>query len=141
MQLDFDSLRALYKHGATTPSEVVAEVYDRIAAATDPIWISTVPREKALARARKLEQTPLAAARPLYGLPFAIKDNIDLACLPTTAACPAYAYSPARSATVVHSLVEAGAIPIGKTNLDQFATGLVGTRSPHGACSSVFDKR
>ena len=94
MQLDFDSLRALYKHGAATPSEVVAEVYDRIAASSDPIWISTVPREKALARARKLEQTPLAAARPLYGVPFAIKDNIDLAGMPTTAACPAYAYTP-----------------------------------------------
>src|SRR4051812_49927648 len=108
MQLNFESLRALYKHGATTPSEVVAEIYDRIAASSEPIWISTVPREKALARARKLEQTPLAAARPLYGLPFAIKDNIDLASLPTTAACPAYAYSPPRSASVVHALVEAG---------------------------------
>ena len=79
--------------------------------------------------------------RPLYGVPFAIKDNIDLAGLPTTAACPAYAYAPARSATVVQALVDAGAIPIGKTNMDQFATGLVGTRSPHGACSSVFDAR
>jgi allophanate hydrolase len=72
---------------------------------------------------------------------FAIKDNIDLAGLPTTAGCPAYAYQPARSATVVEKLMKAGAIPIGKTNLDQFATGLVGTRSPYGACSSVFDAR
>ncbi len=100
-----------------------------------------MPREKALARARKLERDPLAPARPLYGVPFAVKDNIDLAGLPTTAGCPAYAYSPGRSASVVQALVDAGAIPIGKTNMDQFATGLVGTRSPHGACSSVFDSR
>ena len=78
---------------------------------------------------------------PLYGLTFAIKDNIDLAGLPTTAACPAYAYTPTHTATVVQRLIAAGAIPIGKTNLDQFATGLVGTRSPYGACSSVFDER
>src|SRR4051812_45677079 len=127
MELDFESLRALYKSGAVTPSDVVAAVYDRIAASSEPVWISVVPREKALSRARKLEQAALAAARPLYGIPFAIKDNIDLAGLPTTAACPAYAYSPARNATVVQALVDAGAIPIGKTNMDQFATGLAGT--------------
>jgi allophanate hydrolase len=142
MQLDLASLRALYKSGAATPSDVVAYVYDRIAAAPGlPVWISVLPREKALAKARKLEQSPMADARPLYGVPFAVKDNIDLACLPTTAGCPAYAYSPARSATVVQALAEAGAIPVGKTNMDQFATGLVGARSPYGACSSVFDPR
>ncbi len=78
---------------------------------------------------------------PLSGLTFAIKDNIDLAGLPTTAACPAFAYPPAQSAPVVQRLIEAGAVPVGKTNMDQFATGLVGTRSPYGACSSVFDER
>jgi len=78
---------------------------------------------------------------PLSGLTFAIKDNIDLAGLPTTAACPAFAYSPAQSAPVVQRLIDAGAVPVGKTNMDQFATGLVGTRSPYGACSSVFDDR
>ncbi len=83
----------------------------------------------------------MAPVRPLYGVPFAIKDNIDLAGLPTTAACPAYSYTPGRSASVVQALVDAGAIPVGKTNMDQFATGLVGTRSPHGACSSVYDPR
>ena len=72
-------------------------------------------------------------AAPLKGIPFAIKDNIDLANVPTTAACPAYAYVPKRSATVVERLLDAGAIPLGKTNMDQFATGLVGTRSPYGA--------
>jgi len=96
-----------------------------------PVWISMVPHGR----------RPSAAEGPLAGLTFAIKDNIDLAGLPTTAGCPAYAYQPERSATVVERLIRAGAVPIGKTNLDQFATGLVGTRSPYGACSSVFDER
>ncbi|MFF7706604.1 allophanate hydrolase [Pseudomonas sp. NPDC007930] len=74
------------------------------------------------------------ASLPLYGVPFAIKDNIDLAGIPTSAACPAFAYTPERSATVVQRLIELGAVPLGKTNLDQFATGLNGTRSPYGAC-------
>src|SRR5882724_7514402 len=142
MQLDLGSLRELYKSGVATPSDVIATVYEKIAAGpTEPVWISVVAREKAIARARKLERDPVAAVRPLYGVPFAIKDNIDLAGVPTTAACPAYSYSPGRSATVVQSLMDAGAIPIGKTNLDQFATGLVGTRSPYGACRNVFDER
>jgi allophanate hydrolase len=142
MKLDLGSLRQLYKSGAATPSDVIAAVYDRIAAAPlQPVWISVAPREKAIARARKLERDPLSPARPLYGVPFAIKDNIDLAGMPTTAACPAFGYLPGRSATVVQALMDAGAIPVGKTNMDQFATGLVGTRSPHGACSSVYDAR
>jgi allophanate hydrolase len=142
IKLDLGSLRELYKSGVASPADVIATIYDRIGAQPlEPVWISVVPREKALARARKLERDPVAPARPLYGVPFAIKDNIDLAGLPTTAGCPAYAYPPARSATVVQALVDAGAIPVGKTNMDQFATGLVGTRTPHGACSSVFDKR
>lgn len=73
---------------------------------------------------------------PLYGVPFAIKDNIDLAGIPTTAACPAYAYTPERSSTIVQKLIDLGAVPLGKTNLDQFATGLNGTRSPFGACTN-----
>src|ERR1051325_7709058 len=142
MKIDLGSLREMYKSGAATPSDVIAAVYEKIAAGpAEPVWISIVPREKAIARARKLERDPMADVRPLYGVPFAIKDNIDLAGLPTTAGCPAYAYTPPRSATVVQALVNAGAIPIGKTNMDQFATGLVGTRSPYGACSSVFDSR
>ena len=140
MQLDLGSLRKLYKSGSATPSDVVSSVYEKLAAGPlDPVWISVVPREKSIARARKLERDPLAAVRPLYGVPFAIKDNIDLSGMATTAACPAFTYTPGRSATVVQTLIDAGAIPIGKTNMDQFATGLVGTRSPHGACSSIFD--
>jgi allophanate hydrolase len=127
----------LYSTGKTTPADVIDAVYDRIAEGPlAPVWISLVPREHALEQARRLQDKTL----PLYGVPFAVKDNIDLAGVPTTAACPAYAYEAARTAPVVQRLIDAGAIPVGKTNLDQFATGLVGTRSPHGACSSVFDK-
>ena len=97
----------------------------------DPVWISKVPPGSFAPK----------PGLPLSGLTFAIKDNIDLAGVPTTAACPAYAYSPAKSATVVERLIDAGAIPAGKTNMDQFATGLVGARSPYGACSCVFDER
>jgi allophanate hydrolase len=78
---------------------------------------------------------------PLWGIPFAIKDNIDLAGISTTAGCPDFAYTPSVSAAVVQNLVDAGAIPIGKTNLDQFATGLNGTRSPFGACRNSFDEQ
>ncbi len=141
MKLTISALRDLYREGHAKPSDVIAEVYDRIARETQPVWISLIPREAALARARELESAPAAAGLPLYGIPFAIKDNIDLAGVPTTAGCPAYAYTPQRSATVVEKLLAAGAIVICKTNLDQFATGLVGTRSPYGACSSVFDER
>jgi allophanate hydrolase len=123
-------------------SETIAALYDRIESAPlHPVWISLVSREASLERARRLEEDSSAATLALYGRPFAIKDNIDLAGIPTTAGCPAYAYSPRKDATVVSRLIAAGAIPIGKTNLDQFATGLVGTRSPYGACSSVFDRR
>ncbi len=140
--LNLGALRELYRSREARPSEVVAEVYRRIASGPlEPVWISLVPREVALARARKLEADSLGAAKPLFGVPFAVKDNIDVAGVPTTAGCPAYSYSPSGNATVVQALVDAGAIPIGKTNLDQFATGLVGTRSPYGACSSVFDPR
>ena len=79
------------------------------------------------------------ASLPLYGIPFAIKDNIDFAGLPTTAGCAAFAYQPAKSNPVVQALIDAGAIALGKTNLDQFATGLVGTRSPYGICTNAFD--
>jgi len=74
-------------------------------------------------------------------VPFAIKDNIDVEGLPTTAACPAFAYIARATAPAVQRLLDAGAIPVGKTNLDQFATGLVGTRSPYGACRNPFDAR
>jgi allophanate hydrolase len=121
------------------PAEAVAETYRRIEAAGDPgIFISLVPERDAVAAARALGPFD-PRSRPLWGVPFAIKDNIDLAGLPTTAACPAYAYRPAASAPAVARLVAAGAIPIGKTNLDQFATGLVGLRTPYPAPRNPFD--
>jgi allophanate hydrolase len=94
--------------------------------------------EQVMAYVTALEGRSLESL-PLYGIPFVIKDNIDLAGVPTTAACPSFAYTPTRSATVVQKLIDAGAIPLGKTNLDQFATGLVGARSPYGACRNSFD--
>ncbi|HKD09786.1 MAG TPA: allophanate hydrolase [Bryobacteraceae bacterium] len=115
----------------------IRETYRRIwAYGNRNVWIHLIPEEKTLAFAAALREN-----LPLYGQTFAIKDNIDLAGVPTTAACPDFAYTPARSAYVVERLMAAGAIPIGKTNMDQFATGLVGTRSPYGACSSIFDER
>jgi allophanate hydrolase len=115
--------------------DVAREVLQRIAAAGDDhVWISRVAEGALMARAAILTGLDDAAraALPLYGIPFAIKDNIDAAGMPTTAACPAYAYTPASNATCVQRLLDAGAILIGKTNLDQFATGLVGVRSPYG---------
>lgn len=137
--LDFAALRAAYAKGAD-PADTVARVYERLAKrGADPTWLHVVPRETSLAAARALKDRPREL--PLWGLPFAIKDNIDLAGAPTTAACPAFAHTPAKSAAVVEKLVEAGAIPIGKTNLDQFATGLVGVRSPYGVPANSFDPR
>lgn len=114
-------------------------VFDRIAEAPDKaVWISLRDRQAILAEARAI------AGRhdlPLLGLPFAVKDNIDVAGLPTSAACPEFVTWPRRTATVVQRLMDAGALLVGKTNLDQFATGLVGTRSPYGAPRSPFDSR
>jgi allophanate hydrolase len=134
-------LHSLYQSAALLPEAVIAAVYSRLSArGDDHVWISLIPRQEAMARAAHLSATRRLseALPPLWGLPFAIKDNIDLAGVPTTAACPAYAYFPDRSATVVERLIAAGAIPIGKTNLDQFATGLVGVRSPYGVPSNPF---
>ena len=105
---------------------------------TNPIWISLISEMQLQKYLDRLKQSDIDAL-PLYGIPFAIKDNIDLANLETTAACPAFSYHPKKNATVVGRLIAAGAIPLGKTNLDQFATGLVGTRSPYGACKNAFD--
>ncbi|KAK9371001.1 amidase signature domain-containing protein [Lipomyces kononenkoae] len=87
----------------------------------------------------QLQAIPNAKDLPLYGVPFAPKDNVDVAGLPTTVACPAFKYEPTKDAVIIRILKAAGAIPICKTNLDQFATGLVGTRSPYGAVPSAFN--
>jgi allophanate hydrolase len=136
-------LRGRYEAGDLSPKEVIELVLHRIEQrGEDAVWIHRLSRKKLLEHVDRIEAWKKEGkALPLYGIPFAIKDNIDLASHPTTAACPAYAYTPVRSATAVERLVAAGAIPIGKTNLDQFATGLVGTRSPYGAPRCVFDER
>ena len=137
--LDIRSLTDAYRSGQLDPVDLVRELLARREAQADfGIWITPTPADQLLARAEALRsQDP--ASLPLYGIPFAIKDNIDLAGLPTTAACPSFAYTPDASAFVVQRLIDAGAIPVGKTNLDQFATGLVGTRSPYGVCRNSFD--
>ena len=106
-----------------------------------PVWLALRDRADILSRAHALDAMHTAARTglPLFGLPFAVKDNIDVAGLPTTAGCPGYSYAPDESAPVVALLEAAGAVCIGKTHLDQFATGLTGTRSPHGALPNPFD--
>jgi allophanate hydrolase len=134
-------LRAAYLAGDQTPESVIDAVYARIAErGDDHVWISLVPRDEALTRARELGRRLRGPGElpPLFGLPFAVKDNIDVAGLPTTAACPSFAYLPTVSAPLVARLLAAGAICVGKTNLDQFATGLTGTRSPYGTPRSPF---
>lgn len=139
LSLDLHSLQAAYAAGTHSPLDVIEQVIARTERDEHRAWIHRRDAEALCAEARALMARPEAAGLPLYGVPFAVKDNIDLAGVPTTAGCPDYAYTPQRSATVVQRLIDAGAIAIGKTNLDQFATGLNGTRSPYGPCRNAFD--
>ncbi len=133
------TLLAAHREGRRTPSDTVRETYRRIAVHADPaIFITLRPEADVLADAATLEAAA-DTSLPLYGIPVAVKDNIDVAGLPTTAACPAFAYDATADATVVARLKAAGALIIGKTNLDQFATGLVGTRSPYGIPRNAFN--
>jgi len=141
---DLTSIRGALGQGV--PLRVLIEAtLDRIDAQSEQhphVFIHRVTREQALQAAATLEARSRAGeALALLGATFAVKDNIDVAGMPTTAACPAYSYTPERSAPVVQRLLDAGAVCVGKTNLDQFATGLVGVRSPYGACRNVFDPR
>jgi len=132
---------ASHRAGTATPEQTVAQCFARIRAHDDPAIFITLRNEAdALAEARALA-CETDAERPLLGVPVAIKDNIDVRGLPTTAACPAYSYEPSADATAVARLRKAGAIVIGKANLDQFATGLVGVRSPYGVPRNPFDAR
>jgi len=140
MELDLNiaTLRRRYLAGELQPMELMRDIVARIGDDPHHVWIHRLPLEEIEKYVSALaDKDP--AALPLYGIPFAIKDNIDLAGAPTTAGCAEYAYHPQRHATVVRLLINAGAIPIGKTNLDQFATGLNGTRSPYGACRNAYD--
>ena len=144
ISLDLGALRTAYGSGDLTPTTVADVVLRRIAErGDDGVWISRVPERRVMERARELEALDEEARRgsKLYGVPFAVKDCIDVAAMQTTAACPAFAYTAERSATVVERLLEAGAILIGKTNLDQFQSGLVGTRTPYGIARNPFDAR
>lgn len=129
MSLDFDNIKNAYHTSTMTPVDVVREIYRRIRErGEDFVWTCLVPEMEAMAAAQALEAlTP--AQLPLYGIPFAVKDNIHVAGLKTTAGCPAYSHYPTKTATVVQKLIDAGAILIGKNTMDQFATGLVGIRS------------
>jgi allophanate hydrolase len=129
-----------YRNGDFSPREFLGRQLERVQQFdTNPAWISRFGSEQLEPYLQRLESCR-PADLPLYGVPFAIKDNIDQAGLPTTAACPGFACTPERSARTVQRLIDAGAVPLGKTNMDQFATGLVGTRSPYGACHSVFSR-
>jgi len=138
ISLSLGALQQAYRTGSLTPLQVVEQVVTAIGEDPHSAWIHRIDAASLRARAQALmDRGP--EGLPLWGIPFAIKDNIDLAGVPTTAACPAYAYTPETSAFVVQRLLDAGAIAIGKTNLDQFATGLNGTRSPYGACRNAFN--
>jgi allophanate hydrolase len=132
---------AAHHSGQTSPAQTVVRTYARIRAHADAaVFITLRDEAEAVAEAQAMAAGP-KRNKPLYGIPVAIKDNIDVRGMPTTAACPAFAYQPAADATVVARLKEAGAIVVGKTNLDQFATGLVGVRSPYGTPRNLFDPR
>jgi allophanate hydrolase len=137
--LSLAALQGAYARGDFTPRELIAQLLAQ-ARRQDQYnaWIRLLDETELEPYLRALE-SPLAKKLPLYGVPFAIKDNIDLAGIPTTVACPDFAYTPVKNAAVVSVLIGAGAIPLGKTNLDQFATGLVGTRSPYGEGKNSFN--
>lgn len=146
LDLRISSLRAAYEKGDATPREIVQKLLASIESAPSQIWISKASEAHLEKYLHALENCPrnnkggfeIPADKPLWGIPFAIKDNIDCEGFESTSACPAYAYTPQKSAFVVQRLIDAGAIPMGKTNMDQFATGLVGVRSPYGSIPNKF---
>ncbi len=143
--LQIGRLRTAFLGGQLSAGELIERVLTRIANWDDPaLWITRTCDATLRRRATKLDAAAatdpdLIKRLPLFGIPFAVKDNIDVAGMPTTAACPAFAYTPPETAPVVRLLLSAGAVLVGKTNLDQFAAGLVGTRSPYGVPRNPFD--
>ena len=137
MNLTIEHLQRCYKDRTLTPENLIHKLIQICREDQKNVWIRLLTEDEIAPFLKNLEgETP--ETLPLFGIPFAIKDNIDLAGIPTTAGCPEYTYTPEKSAFVVEQLINAGAIPMGKTNMDQFATGLVGTRSPYGACRNSF---
>lgn len=138
--LTIKALREAYIEGAETPASLFSKLRAQAVAQEEfNAWIYLLSEEELHPYLDALKHMPLETT-PLWGVPFAIKDNIDLAAIPTSAGCEKFTYRPEKSATVVELLIAAGAIPLGKTNLDQFATGLVGTRSPFGEGKNVFNQ-
>lgn len=135
---------AAYAEGRSTPQALLGALVEKLRISDNPVWIS-VATDSQLARQLTDLAVKLEAAGgdisglPLYGVPFAVKDNVDVAGWTTTAGCPGFGYQPASTAPGVQRLLDAGAIVMGKTNLDQFATGLVGTRSPYGEVRNAFN--
>ncbi len=141
IDLTISGLRTHYLNRDFTPEQLITSLRHKAASVEDnPIWIHLLNQQEITVFLDALIEKDIEQC-PLYGVPFAIKDNIDLAGIPTTAACPAFKYRATDSASVVRHLLNAGAIPLGKTNMDQFATGLVGTRSPEpwGPCKNAFN--
>ena len=141
MNLTIENLKELYRCGEKTPEQLIKDIMQRCEQyESHNIWITRLTESQLDPYLHNLKSYS-PDDLPLYGIPFAIKDNIDLANIPTTAACSDFEYIPEKTAFVVDQLIEAGAIPIGKTNMDQFATGLVGTRSPEpwGPCKNAFN--
>ena len=137
-RLTLDWLRKAYQSGQLTPEALMQEIIVRAQETKDKnIWIAAPSEELIFPYLKRLGE-PDFAEKPLWGVPFAIKDCLDLAGTPTTSACPAFSYRPSENAETVQRLLNAGAIPVGKTNMDQFATGLVGTRSPYGEVHNAF---
>ncbi|MCP9275110.1 allophanate hydrolase [Mycolicibacterium arenosum] len=134
-----EEILASHASGTGSPTKTALRVADSIAArGDDGTWLSTVPREDLLAAAADVENRPGARTLPLYGVPFGVKDSIDVEGVPTTLSCPDYAYTATATAPAVQRLLDAGALYVGKTNLDQFATGLNGTRTPYTVPRSVY---
>lgn len=137
--LTLDWLRQAYRSGGLTPEALMGEIIARAEETREKnIWIIEPSEAFILPYIKRLGRMDFSE-KPLWGVPFAIKDCLDLKGAPTTAACPAFSYQPAEDAEAVRRLLAAGAVPVGKTNMDQFATGLVGTRSPYGEVHNAFD--
>ncbi|TYK66629.1 allophanate hydrolase [Colwellia echini] len=139
INLSINTLQKAYASGETSPEQLIKSLLVEAKSLT-AVWIHLLTETEIAPYLANLKNMS-PETHPLYGVPFAIKDNIDLAGIPTTAACAEFAYTPEKSAFVVEELIAAGAIPLGKTNLDQFATGLVGTRSPYGATPNSFNPK
>ncbi|XPF94589.1 allophanate hydrolase [Colwellia sp. RE-S-Sl-9] len=137
MNLTISAIHQAYKNGEQTPDSLIKTLLSK-AVEYPEAWIHLLSHQEVSPYLTALAEKSIEDC-PLWGIPFAIKDNIDLAGIPTTAACPEFSYVPEKSAHVVEQLIAAGAIPLGKTNLDQFATGLNGTRSPYGVTPNSFD--